>query len=568
VFGYNYTDETNVGLPNAGFFPYDTLEAKVALPQRFTPTPNDPVDPPSVSQLSLNNSAGTARVTDTTKTATTKPLPVPQSSISVPKASDEPSPLLKIDLTTALQYGQAQGYPALFSWLRQFTRDNLHPSVPYEGGPEIVMSCGNTDGFSKSVEALSNAWIDGKNDIKERQGILVEEYAYMNAIQTAEPRGLAVVPVKMDLEGMNPDGPGGLEDVLSNWDEEKGKRPHLMYTVTIGQNPTGGTLSVERRKAIYKLCSKYDVVIIEDEPYWYLQYPSALARLQAEARQKYHPSNKMSAKSSGFDFLDSLVPSYLSVDTDGRVIRLDTFSKTVAPGCRLGWITGQPAIIERILRIAETSTQQPSGFVQSMIAELLMGPHRQGQSAGKKEGWEMGGWIRWLEGLRGTYERRMQTMCTILDDGTNLVQMTDATKSEWSVVKKTQMYSFEWPLGGMFVWVHMDYSTHPLSSKFSGPELAQALWVWLTMKPFLVLVAPGNVFSPTKDIMTKSGWQYFRLCFAALADEDVEIFSHRFADAVKAFWKKKNLDDIDRPEKVTAEDFSMKGLMGAQGMGC
>lgn len=54
----------------------------------------------------------------------------------------------------------------------------------------------------------------------------------MNAIQACRPRGLNVVPVKMDLEGMLPTGPGGLEDVLANWDESKGKRPHLMYTVT------------------------------------------------------------------------------------------------------------------------------------------------------------------------------------------------------------------------------------------------------------------------------------------------------------------------------------------------
>ena len=54
----------------------------------------------------------------------------------------------------------------------------------------------------------------------------------MNAVQAARPRGLLVTPVKMDLEGMLPYGPGGLEDVLKNWDESKGKRPHLMYTVT------------------------------------------------------------------------------------------------------------------------------------------------------------------------------------------------------------------------------------------------------------------------------------------------------------------------------------------------
>jgi DNA-binding transcriptional MocR family regulator len=111
-------------------------------------------------------------------------------------------------------------------------------------------------------------------------------------------------------------------------------------------------LSVERRKAIYALCSKYDIIIVEDDPYWYLQFPSADVE---EAKSRNQPVPQISraeppVKSSGYPFLDSLVPSFLSIDVDGRVIRLDTFSKTVAPGCRLGWVTAQPDLIERFLR--------------------------------------------------------------------------------------------------------------------------------------------------------------------------------------------------------------------------
>lgn len=61
---------------------------------------------------------------------------------------------------------------------------------------------------------------------------MVEEFAYMNAIQTCRPRGMNIVPIKMDEEGMLASGPGGLEDVMANWNPKKGKRPHLMYTVT------------------------------------------------------------------------------------------------------------------------------------------------------------------------------------------------------------------------------------------------------------------------------------------------------------------------------------------------
>ena len=66
----------------------------------------------------------------------------------------------------------------------------------------------------------------------KREGMLVEEYAYTNAVQTARPRGLTITAVRIDDEGMRADGPGGLRDVLENWDFGRGKRPHLLYTVT------------------------------------------------------------------------------------------------------------------------------------------------------------------------------------------------------------------------------------------------------------------------------------------------------------------------------------------------
>ena len=139
------------------------------------------------------------------------------------------------------------------------------------------------------------------------------------------------------------------------------------------------------------------------------------------------------------------------------MVRLDTFSKTVAPGCRLGWITTQPNLCERLLRITETSTQQPSGFVQSMIAELIMGPHdpKHGRGGGKSNGgWQVDGWVRWLQGLRGNYERRMQTMCSVFEEGKELVKSgrRKSIDHEWSVVDKVTLFDFVWPLGGMFVW--------------------------------------------------------------------------------------------------------------------
>lgn len=247
----------------------------------------------------------------------------------------------------------------------------------------------------------------------------------------------------------------------------------------MGHNPTSGVLSLQRRREIYALCCKYDIIIVEDDPYWYLQYPSATA---INTTTTSHPSNNSfnqevpmfanaeprpeNWKSSGYEFLDSIVPSSIQIDTEGRVIRLDTFSKTVAPGCRLGWISAQPALIEHILTTTETSTQQPSGFVQGMIAELLLGADHRGLKDAKSKdgkgglpdgkGWKADGWVRWLEGLRGNYERRMNNMARILNDRKYMVKtgrrnsfcaaLESEDAEEWSVIKKTQIYSFDWPV--------------------------------------------------------------------------------------------------------------------------
>ncbi|KAJ9148243.1 Aromatic amino acid aminotransferase [Pleurostoma richardsiae] len=546
------------GLPNVQFFPFDTLEAQTAKPERWTPTPNHRSGDDDLSQKLASTSFSS---------------PLAASHITVPKALNETNPLKEIDLATALQYGLAQGYPPLLSWIRQFTCEHLHPNVPYEGGPDVCLTVGSTDGFSKTLDLFVNSWSEEKDDIRDRPGLLCETFVYGNVLSQAGPRGVQTVPVVADEGGMVTTGPGGLEDVLGNWDESKGRRPHLMYSVTMGHNPTGIVLSLERRKAIYAVCSKYDVVIVEDDPYWYLQFPSAAieegksrsrpaAEAEAEAARQHEP-----ARSSGFDFLDSLTPSFLSVDTDGRVVRLDTFSKTVAPGCRLGWITAAPALVERYVRIAETSTQQPSGFVQSIVAELVMGAQpaeaqasflslRTARERAVFNGWKMDGWVRWLEGLRGEYERRMNRMCTILDEGSFQVKQgtpRSAADASWGVITKTQLYDYSWPRGGMFVWIRIFFEEHPLwgvpgsdGRPVDGTALSTALMIFLTTKPYLVLVSPGMMFSATDDIRREIGWAYYRLCFAAESDENIEECSKRFTAGVHKFWRIKDVKDLEK----------------------
>ncbi|KAF7546569.1 hypothetical protein G7046_g9261 [Stylonectria norvegica] len=569
------------GMPNVKYFPYDTLEAQVAQPQRWKPTPNAPHKEDQQKQLLSSSSSSFS----------SKPVdPAAAAHITVPKTTSQADPLRKIDLSVALQYGTSRGFPPLHSFIRQFSRDVLH-DVPYNGGAEIILTCGSTDGFSKTLELIVDPW--GPDDpVADRPGMLCEVFVYGNVLTQARPKGVQVVPVEIDGQGMLADGPGGLEEVLENWDFSKGRRPHFIYSVTMGHNPTSGVLSVQRRKDIYKLCCKYDILIVEDDPYWYLQFPSAVTE-EAKSRGLQTPEAtevQYRATSTGYDFIDSLVPSYLNVDTEGRVIRLDTFSKTIAPGCRLGWITTQPAFIERLERITEVTTQQPSGFVQSMVAELIMGPQPgpsdlfRNLSAREKltfRGWNMDGWVRWLAGLRGEYERRMNRMCSILDaHAFELKQSTPVrdADADWGVITKTRLISFDWPRGGMFVWIRVHFESHPLWRAegdvvpyLDGPVLATAFLMFCTHKPHLVLGAPGAMFSATPEILIERGWAYVRVCFAAESEENVDGGSLRFATALQKFWKVKKVEEMEKyvKEMPSTKVMEMEGLENLGGpIGC
>lgn len=164
----------------------------------------------------------------------------------------------------------------------------------------------------------------------------MEEYTFSSAVEAALPHGVKVEPVKMDEQGLLPES---LDQILTNWDEgAKGARkPFLLYTIPTGQNPTGATQSVQRRRDVYKVAQKHDLYIAEDEPYYFLQM------------QPYTGAGSASPPppSSHDEFIRSLVPSYLSLDVDGRVCRFESFSKVVSPGSRVGWIVASEQVIDR-----------------------------------------------------------------------------------------------------------------------------------------------------------------------------------------------------------------------------
>ncbi|KAF9769326.1 hypothetical protein IL306_013270 [Fusarium sp. DS 682] len=345
----------------------------------------------------------------------------------------------------------------------------------------------------------------------------------------------------MDHEGLLAYGEGSLSDVLQNWDPAKGKRPHVLYTIPTGQNPTSGVLSFTRRKEIYDICSRFDVVIVEDDPYWNLYYPSARiisSRYRGPSPSSNFPEDpshnycteSLKGRSTGYEFLDELIPSFLSLDRDGRVIRLDSFSKSIAPGCRLGWITAQPAVCEQLFKITDDTTQQPSGFAQAIIAQIIGEP-----DSNKESLWGPDGWVRWLQGLRYIYQRRMEKMATVLEEN----------KVSGSGADKVKMFDFQWPMGGMFLWVEINISTHSLASQVGPRRLVRALWVHCTRHPYLILTVPGQDFAATDMVKTSRGFLFFRFCFAAVEEDVLQEKTKSFTDACRDFWMIGTVEEMD-----------------------
>lgn len=216
-----------------------------------------------------------------------------------------------------------------------------------------------------------------------------------------------------------------------------------------------------------------------------------------------------------------------------------------------------------------------------MVAETIMGPQAAAaesfRALSPRErlvfgGWKMDGWVRWLAGLRGSYERRMVRMCDILDDQAFQLKQSTPVRdvdSEWGVITKTRLLSFDWPRGGMFVWARVHYEEHPLWQArgdgsvplFDGPNLAIALLMFFTHKPYLVLPAPGATFGATPEIVGTRAWAYLRLCFAAEDEKNVDLCTEKLMAAMQKFWRIKDTKEMTKlVEEFTAPNVAAEGL--------
>jgi aromatic amino acid aminotransferase I len=321
------------------------------------------------------------------------------------------------DLSIALNYGQGTGSAQMIRWVTEHTELVCNP--PYQDWRSCL-----TVGSTGALEQTLRMFLDRDRG----DSMLTEEYSFSTALETVMPLGAKVFGVKMDEQGLLPES---MDEILTNWDAATrgARKPHLLYTVPSGQNPTGATMGEQRRREVYAVCQKHDLFIIEDEPYYFLQMSPYNGAKKGEVM----------TPNSVEDFLQGLIPTLLSLDVDGRVLRMDSFSKVVVPGSRLGWVTASEQIIERYIRHSEVCNQGPSGFSQAILYKLL------------DEQWGHEGYLKWLMSLRLEYTRRR-----------------DALMAACEELLPTDVISWTPPVSGMFVSLLTAES--PLVGMFLGLE--------------------------------------------------------------------------------------------------
>lgn len=436
------------GLPSSDYFPFEKIDIKVPAPPQFSEE--------ETATTGVVYSAGKHDV------AEGKSL---------------------FDLSIALNYGQAMGAIQVLRFCTEHTEICHNP--PYSDW-ECALTGGSTSALEMSFRMFCNAG----------DYLLTEEYTFSTAVETAMPLGIKIAGIKMDAHGLLP---SDLDEVLSTWDAEArgGPKPFLLYTVPTGQNPTGSTQTLERRQSIYAVAEKHDLYILEDEPYYFLQMETYASGTIHQVPQPFEPTTISS-------FLSNLIPSYLSLDTSGRVLRLDSFSKIIAPGSRCGWLTGSAQIIERYMRHAEVSVQNPAGYSQIILYKLL------------EEAWGHKGFLEWLMYIRAEYTRRRDIIVSACE------RHLPISVASWVP-----------PAAGMFYWIEINASKHP---NYDANNQSFEKLQHLEESIFLAAVAKGVLCSRGSWFRAQKGSDtqlFFRTTFAAAPAEKIFAAIQRFGEALR-----------------------------------
>ncbi|KAM5193716.1 kynurenine/alpha-aminoadipate aminotransferase, mitochondrial isoform 2-T2 [Mantella aurantiaca] len=288
----------------------------------------------------------------------------------------------------ALQYSATAGIPELVSWLKELQKKMHNPPTltysPEKGQMELCVTSGSQEGLSKVFDMLVNP---GDN-------VLLDTPTYSGTLAAVKPLGCNLIGVPTDQHGIIP---MALKDILSKWRPEDAGNPEknspkVLYTIPNGGNPTGASLTEERKIEIYRIAQKYDLIIVEDDPYYFLQFNKPWA------------------------------PSFLSMDVDGRVIRADSMSKVLSSGLRIGFLTGPKPLIDRIILHMQVSTLHTSTFTQIMTNQLL-------------QKWGVEGFLEHIDRVIHFYKSQRDAMLACAD--------------KWL----TGLAEWHSPSAGMFLWI-------------------------------------------------------------------------------------------------------------------
>lgn len=239
-------------------------------------------------------------------------------------APDEPSPLAElaksfarvaVDPRFILSYGDSEGYEPL----RGAIAARMNARGTRTQPKDVIVLTGSTQGIMVLAQSLAEPGDE----------IIVEVPSYPGALQIFQICGLRAIPVPVDEEGMRVDH---VEAILRT------RRPRFIYTMPSVHNPTNATMNADRRERLVTLARRAGVPVIEDDPYGDL-VRGAPAPLVA------------------------LAPDY--------VVYLSTFSKTIAPSLRVGWLCAPRTIIERLLLRKQAHDMATSLYVQAAIADYL-----------------------------------------------------------------------------------------------------------------------------------------------------------------------------------------------------
>jgi len=276
--------------------------------------------------------------------------------------------VLRQDGAAALQYSTTEGYLPLRAFLAERVAKRGLQVAP----EQILMTAGSQQG----IDLVGKALLDAGDTV------IVESPCYLAALQSFEAYEARFEVVPSDADGMRVDE---LERVLRRTSAK------LIYLVPTFQNPRGTTLSLERRLRLVRLAAEHGVTVLEDDPYGELR------------------------------FSGSHLPSLAALDDAANVIQLGTFSKTLAPGLRLGWAIGSPELI-RALTVAKQAADLHTGTLSQRAVSRLL---------------ETFDYDAHIQAIQALYGERCRVMLAAIER--HFPAGTEMTRPE----------------GGLFVWVQL-----------------------------------------------------------------------------------------------------------------